>query len=580
MKNFTLWSYKNDSIEIKADKDIVSLVKNEFHFYLIGNIQPRIFNFEKFKHLSQIELVAFLYLKYYRDFLKFIKGNFLIIISCQNKIEIYNDHFGLNNLYIYQDNNMFAVTNSIINFKELKIELIPDEIALIAKSIIHRVLNGKTLYKNIIKTKPASFILIDNNKLSINEYWSPEELLNTNKEDDSSLDFNFFAYLLKSNFNNFIDYNKPKNNVITLTGGKDSRTGLAVLKAIGTNIIGFTYGNGNSRDAVYAEKLAREIGILHHVFTPPDHENYFEKYFSKIIETGNFDISLHRAHRLYAFDQMCSNVSDNSAYYAGYMAGEFLMGVYYDNLIFANYLTNYWDKTNYLNESQILSNSFHKDISLSNNQIQDFFLDFKTFDKNASKKIRQFYGLFEVGIPHHSQDIFLSSLYFDYVYPFFIDIDFLENLFRSKYNFFYSDNKSKNLVKRYKLYEFNLKIQNILCSEMNSINFGKRGSYNTNEFLKGKYYWSFIKTLRYFLNSEKYAINYEYTLLFREFLLKKLLMLEQDKYNILHSLFDIPEAISSLSHIEGASTEKAMLKYSNIVQLYLQINFYHNYNKK
>lgn len=561
---------KNNELGVSLYPTQFKAIEN-LSFHLVGYIMPRLEHFQVFSSLNQLELISFLYQKYKDNFIDYIKGNFIVIIKDKKRISIYLDHFGFNSLYIYQKDNEFAISDSLVAFKELNIELIPDEMGIIAKSLIHRVPTGKTQFKYIYKTKPASHILIDDNKLTITEYWSPSQLLIPKTDIDSSLDFNYFANLIKDNFKNFLHYHKPQNNTITLTGGKDSRTGLAALKANNANVFGFTYGNPNSRDAVYAKMLADKLDIPHKIFNPKQSDSFFEEYFNAIINTGNPDISLHRAHRLFAFDKMSSSLQGSSAYYAGYMAGEFLMGIYYDDLIFTKYLTHFWETGEFLDEMHISSKFFHKTNSTSKEQIRDYLSDYKCFDKNLSKEERQFWGLFEIGIPHHGQDVFLASNYFDFVYPFFIDIDFLEKLFQSRYSFFFTDNKTKNLIARYKLFEFNLNIQHILLNEMDEVHFGKRGSYNTKEFLKGKYYWTVIKTIRYFFQRQKYPVTYSYGQVYRGFLLKSLFEIKRNTDNIVHQFFNIDQSIKELEVVKGETNEELMHKYSNIIQLYLQL---------
>ena len=536
-----------------------------------GYLQPRNEYFSEFRKFTSIELVKELYAKYKSHFVNYIKGNFTIIIIHNQSIEIFTDHFGLSTCYIYQKEHTSAVTNSIEQFKNLNIYLEPDAESLAIKTLLHRIPGSDNHFKNLKKTKPASHIQISDKDVTIKQYWSPDYLLQLKEKPRNDFNFLYFADLIKTNFRNFLTYQKPKRHTITLTGGKDSRTGLAALKSNGITPEGFTYGNPHSRDAVYARELAKSTGIQHTIFEPPDTLHYFNEIASAIIKSGNPDISLHRAHRLYAFREMASQINEESAYYAGYMAGEFLMGIYYDNLIFTKFLANFWDNDNLLPIQPILQKYFYKDGIIKDDELTEKLNDFKTFDDKLSIEERQFYGIFEIGIPHHSQDIFLASQYFKFVYPFFIDIDFLEALFQSRFSFFFANNKTKNPLKRYKLFEFNLNVQHLLYPEMDTIPFGKRGSYNTKEFLRGKYYWSAVKTLRYLFQRQKYPATYTYGPLFRKFLHKHLSELNNEKSHPLHEIFNIGAAISSLESITGNTDEAAMHKFSNIVQLYLQL---------
>ena len=550
---------------------------HDFENYAVvinGYIQPRNKYFEKYRSLNKFEFIDKLYKDYQEKFIEYIKGNFIIILIKNDSIDIFTDHFGLKQCYIHQKNKYFAITTNVKLFKEIDIDLELDAENLAVKSLLHRIPGDKTQFKYIKKTKPASHVKISNSSIKIAQYWTPDNLLKLTGNINYEYSLNDFAELIKTNFKNFLTFQKPNKHTITLTGGKDSRTGLAALKKNGITPYGFTYGNPNSRDAVYAKKLADKICISHNIFKPPDTKIYFDEMANELISFGNPDISLHRSHRLYAFKEMYEQIGNRSAYYAGYMGGEFLMGIYYDNLIFTKFLTDFWDNSELHPDETILNDYFHHTDAISIDELNTQIANLRTFDSELSFKERQFYGIFDIGIPHHSQDVFLASKYFYFVYPFFIDIDFLEALFQSRYSFFFTDNKTKNLFKRYQLFEFNLNLQHLLFPDMDSVPFGKRGSYNSIEFLRGKYYWTAVKAIRYLLQRQKYPPTYVYGQSFRNFLLQHLKALNEDKGHVLHQYYDVQQAIIKLKSVTGNTNEEAMHKFTNIVQLYLQLKHF------
>ena len=541
-----------------------------------GYIQPRNQYFEKYGSLNKFDLIYTLYKNYKNKFIEYIKGNFTVILIHKDSIDIFTDHFGLNQCYIYQNKDSNVVTNSFELFKEIGINLELDAENIAVKSLLHRMPGNENQFKHIKKTKPASQVIISNSSIKIIHYWAPGNLLQLKENINYEYSFDDFAKLIKKSFSNFISFQEPDINAISLTGGKDSRTGFAALKANGISPHGFTYGNPDSRDAIYAKYLAEKFLIQHRIYTSPDTENYFNEMANTIINSGNPDINLHRSHRLYAFREMAAELGDRSAYYAGYMAGEFLMGIYYDNLVFTKFLTDFWDcsKIDFIKPK--IDDYFHRTTSVNIDELKNQLTGLNTFNSKLKKEDQQFYSLFEIGIPHHTQDIFIANKYFDLVYPFFIDIDFLEALFQSRFSFFYTNNKTKNLLKRYRLFEFNLNIQHLLFPDMDSVPFGKRGSYNSREFLRGKYYWASVKATRYVLQRKKYPPTFVYGQSYRNFLLLHLEALSENKTHVLHELFDIERAITHLKSLTGNTNEVAMHKFTNIVQLYLQLNHYNN----
>ena len=59
----------------------------------------------------------------------------------------------------------------------------------------------------------------------------------------------------------FIFYVDIDKTYITLTGGKDSRSALALVLNQGIVPIGINYGSNKSKDIVFAKKLAGQMGF-------------------------------------------------------------------------------------------------------------------------------------------------------------------------------------------------------------------------------------------------------------------------------------------------------------------------------
>ena len=157
-------------------------------------------------------------------------------------------------------------------------------------------------------------------------------------------------------------------------------------------------------------------------------------------------------------------------------------------------------------------------------------------------------------------------------YLFFLDIDFLEDLFKSRYNFKYQDNKTLNLFKRYKLYKFNIEIQHILYSNLDKVFFAKKGTYNAYEFRKGVFYWSFLKIYRYFFKKTINKSSFTYSEAYKTFIEDKLKFIYDDKGSIIHKYYDLSKAQKNLK-IDGLiKSEKNWHRYTDIITIYEQLN--------
>ncbi len=120
-------------------------------------------------------------------------------------------------------------------------------------------LNGRTLYKNIFRIPPASFVKIDKSgAVDFSKYFTPnfEEGLQTEE-----LLLKIEESLLRS-----VDIRSSRSGVIVgLSGGLDSRITLAALKKLGkaNAVTAFTHGLPSSGDIKVATKITSKYHIPH-----------------------------------------------------------------------------------------------------------------------------------------------------------------------------------------------------------------------------------------------------------------------------------------------------------------------------
>jgi hypothetical protein len=296
----------------------------------------------------------------------------------------------------------------------------------------------------------------------------------------------------------------------------------------------------------------------------------------EILNLNNPLINIHRGHRLYAFNMLRQKLGNDISLYSGYMGGELLMGVYFDNLIFTNFVKDFWCEGDRLFDSIpiLLQERFIRPETIDINEVKLQLKGLKTFSSEIGRKERQFHSLFEIGVLHHSQDIQVAQKIFNYPIPFFLDFEFVQALFSSRYNFFYQNVETKNLYKRYSLYKFNLLLQHLLYPQLDGVYYAKKGTYNTAEFLKGPLFWTAIKTMRYFSERRKYSATFSYNSSYRDFLYHKYCEIIEDTSSPIHQIYDVSKALLALQQQNNISTESPLHKYSNIVMHYLQIKHY------
>jgi hypothetical protein len=548
------------------DKDFRAI--GEWGIFIKGYVMPRNDDFDAWSVFDQHEMVARLYGRYGKSFTDHIKGYFIVIILKCDVIELFFDHYGLFRAFYHSREGRFIISGSVRHLKQAGITLEPDRTSLAMQSLFHRVPSGYTVFRDVYKTTSADYFRLADNKVIHERYHSPGDIF-TGTVRHSEIEIERFADLFLTNAVNLNKYLKPKHTVITLTGGKDSRTLLAALLGAGISPEGLTYGSGQSSDAIYGGLLAAAAGIDHKIIEPPSTEEWFESQARAIIAAGNPEINIHRSHRNYAFDMVSQATGRKTAFYAGYMGGELLMGIYYDDLIFTAFLSDVWKRglRNQAISDRLEAYFVRNDPSLVKD-IHARIDELMCMDKNIPGGIREFYGLFEIGIPHHSQDLALASRYWDFPFPAYLDTEFLQLLFSSRHSFLEKRNGSVNPFRRHRLYELNMMLQHILYPGLDNIPFGKRGSYNNLEYMRGPVFWSIVRGYRYIAERRSYPPSFSYGFEYRKFL-KKFLLLARSGSSPAKDFYSLDSAITRLENLNLPAPEKVLHRFSDIVMFHM-----------
>jgi len=535
--------------------------------YINGYILPRNHIFNDYAGNDPCRSIASLYMKFGKEFIRYIKGYFVIIIFSKGSIDVYFDHTGLfRAFYVIKGREIF-ISGSVKLLMEAGISLEFDEVSLCLQSLFHRVPLHYTVFRGISKTVYGDCFVIQKAGVTHGQHWNPGDLLEGNTAGKSP-GIKEFADLFRKNLSNFNRYLNPDNHYITLTGGKDSRTILAALLSNGITPAGLTYGNEKSSDAVYSKLLADACGMEHLTVSPPGTKEWFQSEAERIVATYNPEINIHRSHRFYAFLRAAESCSGSTAFYTGYLGGELLAGVFNDDLIFTDFQTQSWKSGNPSGLKERLFDYFHSsDLSIIG-AINERLEAMRSMDNTYSRLMKSFYGIFETGIPHHSQDVFLSGKNWRYPYPVFLDTEFLEMLFRSRYNFLDAAKRTPDPLRKYNLYTLNMRIQHMLYPELDDIPFGKKGSYSTREYLRGPVYWYALRGYRYLTDRSKYPPSFAYGNSYREFLEEGLAKVRASQ-SVIKDIYDIDRALIKLKQIPGLTSEKFYHRYSNIIMFHI-----------
>lgn len=527
-------------------------------FLLSGYVLPRCS--EDLAYSDTKDLVQSMWAKYGLNWKNHIKGVYNLVAFFDDQWIVLNDTLGLSKIYWTSDGRI--VSNSFDLLAGLVEDLTWNQSALLSRQYFHRDIGEITIVKNIKKSRSGIQFLYRGDQFQHDYYFDYFQLKNHPIE--SSWSPTDFVVIWEKVFQSMDKVQANANHVITLTGGKDARTGLALLKYFGKNVIGLTYGVPNSKDAVFASRLAKKANLVHVI--PPllkSKEQWYDQVLHCIDVDSSF-ISPHRALRGHAFHEVFSG-SQFPWYWGGYMGGEWLMGLYPDGLVFPKWLTEFKVKQSIADIVFCDDNDFGDidDLVAEVQRIQ------KKVDQVSDSKSLQFIWMFEIGVLHHAQDIELAAVEGAYPYPFMMDVDFIQKLFRSKYSFFFQDHSTRNLLKRWKLYEWNIRIQQSLMPQWGNVPFGKKGEYTPNVFLKGSLFWSIYKAVHYLFEKKSYPSSFSYPEEWRAMYLEFFQLAEESGVPF-YSKSDISHLKDQLMTGPLPRLEKSWMSFSRLVLVYLQ----------
>ena len=542
--------------------------KNEIFIIIDGYVLPRKNYYYQYSNLNQFELVYKLYLNYNKDFINYVKGVFNIIILDNGNFCVFNDRHSIKKFFIYRKDLEYIISNKLkIIAENVNLEFNEEYTALFC--LMEHFIDGLTLYNNLKYSKPATIVNINNREIEISHYWKSEELLNLKQKE---YNFNELADSWKTLINQYIDYLKPKDITMTLTGGNDSRMILAALLNSGIKPNAFTFGNPKSFDGVVAQKIAETVNInYNNYFISQPSTNWFSNKADEIINIGNSLINIHRAHRLEAIESEIPKNPNVQMIFGGFMGGDYVKGVTYDDYITAK-IVRLWEYSK-LEKKQIikllLKEKYFYLEKINIERVISLLLTQKFIDK--PKKIqREFHFVADVvGSIHDVQDINIFNTKISYPVNPFMDIDFLYLLFSSKYSMLNNDNSSKNPFKILKIPKFHINITNILAPEISYIEYSKKGYYTANEFLGNKLIY-ILKRVYRLKQYKSYPPNFPYGLWVKQYIIKELNYL----HPILENIINVNKMKKNLSEDLHHYKEGYWHQFTSIININKNLKYY------
>lgn len=540
-------------------------IKN-FSIYIEGYIVPRNNIYEDYCHLSKNELIVALIEKYESDFIKHIKGFFLLLILRNGRLELYNDIHSVKRFFIGEENQVSIVSNDITILKRIfKPKFNSYAPALFA--VFQHFVNGQTLLQNVYYSLPATKLTFDKNGLRQYQYLSNNyfEKLPKNKTTENQ----FHDIFLKS-ISNTLDYLKISSLSLTLTGGRDTRSILATLLYLNEEPRCFTFGYPTGIDVIVSQNLAKECSLS---FSNHDIDQLntltYKQLVDEIINRQDVFVHLHRAHRLDAIKKEAAEFSFNlDAVFVGAMGGDYIMGGHFNDYIITEFIRRYLFGNEDLDALiiEILEKHFvvhdANTVSFIKEQLKLLNLEPNRFDKSAEFSLVHRI----IGCTHDIQDINVFFTYSKHVVAPYMDLDVMEALFSSPLSLFHNSRHTKNPIKRLRGGELQSSVIKKYSPLLASIPFANR--YTANDVLGNRLLYLLKRTLLE-LTKPANKPTFSYGDWFADLIKHHLFNNEQFGLTNVYNMSAIKETLFNNSH---ETHEGYWHVYSNPVMLNLYYN--------
>lgn len=344
---------------------------------------------------------------------------------------------------------------------------------------------------------------------------------------------------------------------LTLTGGMDSRVILACLLKAGIKPNCFTFGNPNTYDVVFAENIAKKMGLSFHnvCMQPPDKEWYY-RWVSETIKRDKGHAHLHRAHRTAAIAEH-NELYNPKILLTGHMGGEGIKWLSYNNYLASPFfeMVNEQKGKPLDVAKRVLHHYFIKPENIDYKHLLESFnsLSWMVNDKKSNK----FFFLYNmVAKIHHAQDIRLYRSYVPKVLPVFLQDRYLETLFSSPYNIL---SRRNNLFSRLRNPMFYCEVLEEIYPPLMEFPFSN--GFTPHEYMKGLWYYIPVKLYRDYTKKKKYPATFSYGQWYIDFIKEHARNISTDIWDI----YDKKRYMQALENNEHQTDEGYWHKFSNPV---------------
>ena len=382
-----------------------------------------------------------------------IKGSFVIVIYDDNSSDcvVITDRLNVLPLYYFFDNKRLVISSSLrlmlnTQFSSGRI----DGVALTQQLIFDYTLADRTYYEDIKRVLPGSIYTFKKNRMAVDRYWDVEHLYHAKLlSRGESLDL-----LAEQLFENVQLYTSDTDKVlVSLTGGFDGRTNLAMLRKPKDAFLCYSYGMPASRQISVPTEISNRLNVPYRpVYCHTDFEHKYIDSASKVVEFSNGTAPYTQAVFPYAFSKL-SKFSDTVL--TGLFGSEVLRPLHNLGIIINEYSQKIFLGQDMKKEvGAVLDELSHLDYIERNiidgareELTEEIYNAYVERFRGHDRITRFFLFTIEEGIrKYFSQEIQSERVYVTNRFPYFDD-DFVELIYRTPfagmYNGFLGESKFK-----------------------------------------------------------------------------------------------------------------------------------------
>ncbi len=546
--------------KVITNQSILGDSHNQPQWIIDGYILPRatVSGFEQTGNPSA--LLSNFFSRFGDDFINYLKGNFVIVQIRHNGFKIYSDHFGIRKFFRYQNGETFIFSNDLKIVTKL-VAVTPSKENMAVYALSYHFIGGITMFDNVFYNKGAEVVKFGDSKLSFSNYWDPEDLISKTKEGKNHEPFDD---IFDSILNSYLKYYATEHLSLSLTGGVDSRLLFSVLKDQKGNLHTYTYGNPHSVDCKLAKRIAEDYKIPHSIHDIKFSVNSFGDTAREVVRQGQSLCSLHRAHRLKAIEQEAAFAN---SMFLGTMGGEFVKGADHDDYIISDFIFEF---SKYPCIDTIRKFLHEKAVNVEEVDLHTLLDFFRNQRCCANPGLVDFYALIDIAASlHHAQNDMLYNQYFKNIFTPFTDIDYLEALFQSGYNFLNKRKFHTGFYRRLDNLRFGTDILNNNCPGL--MKYPYNSGFKSNEYLQNRYYGLIRSRIR--KRKWENISNFSLGDFMKSYTVSQLESIKENN-TLVDQVFNTRYLLDQLQTIKAKPTEAFWLRYTTPVQMMMTLELF------